>query len=92
MEGENIYYNKLDIAKGLTFMAIILDFTLSTKMANDLLFSEEMWRKRGINKVSTYPILYSGFFLLSHEPLYFNKEMPYVNLFGNVHKSPLYSD
>lgn len=37
MEGANIYYNKLDIAKGLTFVAIIPDFTLSTKMAREVL-------------------------------------------------------
>lgn len=59
---------------------------------HDLQFSEQMWREMGINKVSTYPILYNGFFLLSHEPLYVNEEMPYANLFGHVHKSPLYRD
>lgn len=33
MEGEDIYYNKIDIHKGIKFLALIPDFTLSTREA-----------------------------------------------------------
>lgn len=59
---------------------------------HDLDFTEEEWRSMGFAFVSSYPILYGGFFLLSHEPLYVNEQMPYANLFGHVHQSPLYKD
>jgi len=32
------------------------------------------------------------FWILSHEPLYVNENMPYANLFGHVHNSPLFKD
>lgn len=28
----------------------------------------------------------------SHEPLYVNENMPYANLFGHVHNSPIFKD
>ena len=36
-----------------------------------------------------YPIIIKDFWILSHEPLYVNKNMPYANLFGHVHNSPI---
>ena len=44
----------------------------------------------GFSFVSRYPILYQNYWLLSHEPLYVNTNMPYANIFGHVHASPLY--
>lgn len=38
------------------------------------------------------PILFESFWLLSHEPLYLNSNMPYGNLFGHVHGNPAYAD
>ena len=36
-------------------------------------------------------VLYSNFFLLSHEPLFIpDFHSPYVNLFGHVHNNPIY--
>ncbi len=35
--------------------------------------------------MSEYPIVYGGFFFLSHEPMYMNKHMPYVNIHGHIH-------
>lgn len=59
---------------------------------HDLHFSQEKWRKMGMEEVFAYPILFKEFFLLSHDPLYVNEYMPYANLFGHVHKSPIYRD
>ncbi len=43
------------------------------------------WLKAGFNEVSEYPIVYKDFFFLSHEPMYMNKHMPYVNVHGHIH-------
>ena len=52
--------------------------------------SNAFYRDAGFDEVYDFPILYGGFFLLSHEPLYVNENMPYANLFGHVHNSPLF--
>ena len=39
----------------------------------------------GFHTVYDYPILYDGFFLLSHEPLFISDAMPYVNIHGHLH-------
>lgn len=43
------------------------------------------WKEVGFNEVYPYPIIYNDFFMLSHEPLYLNLEMPYVNIHGHTH-------
>ena len=50
------------------------------------------YREAGFEEVYDLPVLFEGFWLLSHEPLYVNRNMPYANLFGHVHASPLYRD
>ena len=52
----------------------------------------EWWRKAGFDWVSPYPIVFEEMLLLSHEPLYVNENMPYVNIFGHVHGNPAYKD
>ena len=54
--------------------------------------SVSWWLKAGFDEVSAYPIIIDDFYILSHEPLYINKNMPYANIFGHVHGSPLYQD
>ena len=39
-----------------------------------------------------FPVIFEGFFILSHELMYVNRNMPYANLFGHVHGSPLVKD
>lgn len=48
------------------------------------------WREAGFAECSRWPILYKNFFLLSHEPLYMNSNMPYVNIYGHVHGNASY--
>lgn len=55
-------------------------------------FSNDYYRKAGFCEVYDYPVLFQGFWLLSHEPLYVNSNMPYANLFGHVHANPIYKD
>lgn len=47
--------------------------------------SRSWWLDAGFQEVSEYPIVFGGFYLLSHEPLYMNKHMPYVNVHGHIH-------
>lgn len=50
------------------------------------------WREIGFAECYSLPVLYEGFFLLSHEPLYINANMPYANFYGHVHANPSYKD
>ena len=50
------------------------------------------WRDLGFEECFSMPVLYEGFFLLSHEPLYINVNMPYANFYGHVHANPSYKD
>ena len=38
------------------------------------------------------PVLYKDFWILSHDAIYVNSNMPYANLFGHVHNSPIVKD
>ena len=55
-------------------------------------FTQDEWKEIGFEKVYDVPILYEGFYILSHEPLYMLERSPYVNVFGHVHGNPMYKD
>ena len=50
------------------------------------------WRDLGFSECYPMPVIYQGFFMLSHEPLYINTNMPYANFYGHVHGNPSYKD
>ena len=50
------------------------------------------WNTVGFDIVCAYPIIIDEWFILSHEPLYTNTNMPYANIFGHVHGNPEYSN
>lgn len=54
--------------------------------------SRKFYLDCGFSEVINYPIVYEDFFILSHKPLYMNKNTPYVNIFGHVHGNPMYKD
>ena len=54
--------------------------------------TSSFYRKAGFEDVYDMPVLYDGFFMLSHQPLYVNSNMPYANIFGHVHNNPMYRD
>lgn len=54
--------------------------------------SNENYRSAGFFEVYDHPILFDNFWILSHEPIYVNENMPYANIFGHVHKNPIYKD
>ena len=57
---------------------------------HDRLTNEE-YRKIGFEEVYDKPIIYSDFWMVSHEPMYVNRNMPYANIFGHVHNNPAYN-
>lgn len=61
-------------------------------MGNHDLLSADGWMQCGFEFASPYPVIYGGFWLLSHEPLYVNSNMPYANIFGHVHACRTYKD
>ncbi len=51
--------------------------------------SNQYYRDAGFEEVYDHPVIIQDFWILSHEPLYVNTNMPYANLFGHVHDSPM---
>lgn len=51
--------------------------------------SNQYYRDAGFTEVYDCPVIIKNFWILSHEPLYVNTNMPYANLFGHVHNSPI---
>lgn len=47
--------------------------------------SRKWWVDAGFDEVSEEPILFKEFFILSHEPIYLNANMPYANVHGHIH-------
>lgn len=43
------------------------------------------WRETGFEEVYRYPIVFEKFYILSHEPLYLSRNMPYANIHGHIH-------
>ncbi|HEX9058754.1 MAG TPA: phosphoesterase [Clostridia bacterium] len=43
------------------------------------------WSEAGFHEVYRFPIIFEKFYILSHEPLYMSKNMPYANIHGHIH-------
>jgi calcineurin-like phosphoesterase family protein len=43
------------------------------------------WLESGFNEVYFYPIIYKDFYIFSHEPVFLNDHMPYINCHGHIH-------
>lgn len=54
--------------------------------------SNEYYRSAGFKEVYDMPVLFRGFWILSHDVVYVNRNMPYANLLGHVHNSPIVKD
>ncbi len=59
---------------------------------HDRQHSYSWWNDAGFDMVSKYPIIVDEWYILSHEPLYTNTNMPYANIFGHVHGNTQYSN
>lgn len=54
--------------------------------------SNEYYRSAGFKEVYDMPVIFRGFWILSHDAIYVNRNMPYANLFGHVHNNPIVKD
>ncbi len=61
-------------------------------MANHDAENEKYYYECGFSGISRYPVIYENFWIISHEPVYVNINMPYANIFGHVHRNPIYTD
>lgn len=48
------------------------------------------YKEHGV-EVIEYPVVYKGFWILSHEPMYVTINAPYANVFAHVHNNPMYN-
>ena len=54
--------------------------------------SNAEYRRWGFDEVYDHPVIIENFWILSHDALYVNTNMPYANLFGHVHNHPMIKD
>lgn len=54
--------------------------------------TNEYYRNVGFKEVYNLPVIFRGFWILSHDAIYVNRNMPYANLFGHVHNNPVVKD
>lgn len=54
--------------------------------------SNSEYREAGFEEVYDLPVIFKNFWILSHDAIYVNSNMPYANLFGHVHATPIVKD
>lgn len=54
--------------------------------------SNSEYRDAGFKEVYDLPVIFKNFWVLSHDAIYVNPNMPYANLFGHVHATPIVKD
>ena len=54
--------------------------------------SNDEYRDAGFKEVYDLPVIFRNFWILSHDSIYVNSNMPYANLFGHVHANPVVRD
>ena len=83
-------FSKYEMVKDWEILSALHGTKILIKGNHDMHRTCEEWRSVGFAEVSDWPIIYNDFFMLSHEPLYINSNMPYANIFGHVHGNPAY--
>lgn len=54
--------------------------------------SNQSYRDFGFAEVYDNTVIIENFWILSHDAVYVNTNMPYANLFGHVHNNPIIKD
>ena len=92
---EDIVYHLGDFCSSDTNMDRCRELTAQLKGHKRLVlgnhdrhFTAQEWRDAGFEECYDIPVILDGYFILSHEPLYICRSMPYANLFGHVHNGP----
>ena len=95
VQPDDIVYVLGDFAHISSDMKNILEHLNGTKYlirGNHDTCDNAFYREMGFAEVYDKPIILDDFWILSHEPLFMNDSMPYVNIFGHVHNNPIYAD
>lgn len=61
-------------------------------MGNHDNWSEQTYRDMGFYTVSRFPIIYDGFYIMSHAPIQMPQLTCYKCIFGHVHNDPTYTN
>jgi len=61
-------------------------------MGNHDKWNMDFYYSIGFKEVYKYPILYKKFFLISHEPVKFVDQTPYLNIHGHTHNNMMIVD
>jgi len=83
-----LYYNKEDAKK----LVSKLHGRKILIMGNHDGKSRQWYLDIGFEQVISYPIVLDGFYMLSHQPMYMNQHMPYVNIHGHIHQNSYAGD
>lgn len=94
VKGDDIIWNLGDVRMSATHswedLKTIIANLPGRKMLimgnHDMGKSAKAWRELGFDEVYPYPIIYKKFAILSHEHVFINKAMPYVNIHGHLHE------
>ncbi len=83
-------FSRYDLQKNREILAQLNGTKYLVLGNHDRQYTCRQWQEAGFAWVYDLPVLYEGFYVLSHEPIYVSANMPYANLFGHVHASPTY--
>lgn len=83
--GDFSFYNKEKTSQ----IVGSLNGRINLIMGNHDRHSVKWYYDCGFNKVYDKPIIYNDFIILSHEPLYTNNILPFVNVHGHLHSKKI---
>lgn len=61
-------------------------------MGNHDRYSYRYYLDAGFDEVYSCPIIYKNFFVMSHEPIFMNNNVPFANIYGHVHDNSEFKD
>ena len=96
VSNKDTIYHLVDFAWGnkqeiKNFVSQLNGYKILIKGNHDRGHSKTQWHDVGFNDVIDGGIILEEFYFLSHEPLYMNSNMPYVNLHGHLHSGKMES-
>ena len=53
-------------------------------------WKESFYKESGFHTVSRFPIIYDGFYVMSHAPLLLSDKLPFMSCYGHIHTDERY--
>jgi calcineurin-like phosphoesterase family protein len=82
--GDFAWGNKREVKK---IVGKLKGYKVLIKGNHDRQYDNGWWHNVGFDDVIHGGIILDNFYLLSHEPMYINSNMPYVNIHGHMHSN-----